>query len=119
MVRRRILWVRGCQGTPMSLSQPSDSPPGDVWSDPGALRWIGWGLALAGLVATVMRLFQPGPLWSGVLLAAAVLGLVVIMRAPEAFETRWRSGGRGLNPMVGAPAILLFFIALTDQVDDL
>jgi len=103
----------------MSLSQPSDSRSGDIWSDGNTLRWIGWGLAAAGLVATLMRLFEPGPLWAGVLLAAAVLGLAVIVRAPEAFETRWRGGGRGLNPLVGAPAMFLFFIALTDQVDDI
>jgi hypothetical protein len=58
-------------------------------------------------------------MWSGVLLIAAVVGLAVVVHAPEAFETRWRGGARRLNPLVGAPAYLLFFIALTDQVDDL
>jgi hypothetical protein len=101
-------------GGEMSVSEPS----GFV-TDVATLRWTGYGLAAAGTAATILRVIQPGPLWSGVLLIAAVLGLAVVVRAPEAFETRWRGGSRRLNPLVGAPACFLFFIALTDQVDDL
>jgi hypothetical protein len=97
----------------------SVSEPGGVEMDVGTLRWIGYGLAAAGTAATILRVVQPGPLWSGVLLIAAVMGVAVVVRAPEAFETRWRGGSRRLNPLVGAPAYFLFFIALTDQVDDL
>jgi hypothetical protein len=98
----------------MSVSEPSGVAP-----DVGTLRWIGYGLAAAGTAATLLRLFQPGPMWSGVLLITAIVGVAVVVRAPEAFETRWRGGARRLNPLIGAPAYLLFVIALTDQVDDL
>lgn len=97
----------------MSVSEPSGVMPEMT------VRWIGYGLAAVGAAATVLRLFQPGPVWSGVLLVAAVTSLAVVVRAPEAFETPWRGGDRRLNPLVGVPAVFLFFIALTDQVDDL
>jgi hypothetical protein len=97
----------------------SVSETGQVLPDVGTLRWIGYGLAGLGTAAVLMRLVQPGPLWSGVLLVAAVVGLAIVVRAPEAFETRYRGGARRLNPLVGAPALFLFFIAITDQVDDL
>ena len=97
----------------MSVSQP-----GDLLPEVAAARWIGYGLAALGLAVFVARLVQPGALWTSVLLAIAVFCLAVMVRAPEAFETRWRGGGRRLNPLVGAPAFLLFFVALSDQVDD-
>ena len=99
----------------MSVSEPSGAATVDV----GTLRWVGYGLAGLGTAAVLMRLVQPGPVWSGVLLATAVLALAVVVRAPEAFETRYRGGSRRFNPLVGAPACFLFFIAITDQVDDL
>jgi hypothetical protein len=98
----------------MSISEPNGGVMPEV-----TVRWIGYGLAAVGAAATVLRLFQPGPVWSAVLLLAAVAVLVVVVRAPEAFETQWRGGARRLNPLIGLPAVLLFFIALTDQVDDL
>ena len=97
----------------------SVSEQGVAWPEVGALRWAGWGLAAAGTAATLMRAFEPGPLWSGALLVAAVLGLAVVTKAPEAFETRYRGGARRLNPLVGAPAACLFFIGMTAQVDAL
>ena len=98
----------------MSVSQP-----GDLLPEVSTVRWIGYGLAGLGLAVFVARTVQPGALWTSALLAIAVFSLGIMVRAPEAFETRWRGGGRGLNPLVGAPAFLLFFAALSDQVDDL
>jgi hypothetical protein len=97
----------------------SVSEPGGVVQDVGVLRRVGYGLAALGTAAVLMRVVAPGPLWSGVLLIAAVLGLAIVVRAPEAFETRYRGGAPRLNPLVGAPAFFLFIIAITDQVDDL
>lgn len=98
----------------MSVSESSG-----VLADVSALRWTGYGLAGLGAAAFVARMVQPGSLWTSVLLAIAALSLVVMIRAPEAFETRWRGGGRRFNPLVGAPAFLLFVIAMADQIDDL
>jgi hypothetical protein len=95
------------------------SEPDGVAPEAATLRWIGYGLAGAGTAAVLMRVVQPGPVWSAVLLIAAVAGLAVVARAPEAFETRYRGGARRLNFMVGAPAAFLFFIGLGVQVDDL
>jgi len=50
----------------MSLLQPSDAGP-----DVSTLRWTGYGLAAAGVVAGFMRLLQPGPLWTAVVLVTA------------------------------------------------
>ena len=97
----------------MSVSESTD-----VLAQTSSLRWIGYGLAAAGAAATVMRLVQPGPLWTGVLLVTAVAGLSVVARTPEAFEIKWRGGDRKLNGLVGAPAYCLFFIGLAVQVDD-
>lgn len=99
----------------MSVTEPS----GGVASEVSTLRWIGYGLAAVGTAAVLMRVIQPGPAWSAVLLIAAVGGLAVVVRFPEAFETRYRGGTRRLNVLVGAPAALLFLIAITDQVDDI
>lgn len=99
----------------MSVSEPG----GDIAPEVSTLRWIGYGLAGVGTAAVLLRVIQPGPVWSAVLLIAAVLGLAVVVRAPEAFETRYRGGARRLNVLVGAPAAFLFFIAITDQVDDI
>jgi hypothetical protein len=98
----------------MSLLQPSDAAP-----DVSTLRWTGYGLAAAGVVAGFMRLVQPGPLWTAITLVTAVATLAIMLRAPEAFETRWRSGNSGPNLLIGAPAAFLFFAALRDQIDDL
>jgi hypothetical protein len=97
----------------MSVSESS----GEL-SEVSTLRWIGYGLAGLGVAVFLARLLQPGALWTSVLLICAVGSLGVAVRAPEAFETQWRGGGRRLNPLVGAPAFVLFIIALTDQVDD-
>ncbi len=98
----------------MSVSESSDALP-----EVSTLRWVGYGLAGLGVAVFVARLMQPGSLWTSVLLIIAVFSLGIMLRAPEAFETRWRGGGRRLNPLVGVPAFLLFFVALTDQVDDI
>jgi hypothetical protein len=99
----------------MSVSQGSDVGLPQVWT----VRLIGYGAAALGVAATVMRLVQPGPLWSAVLLVTAVASLAAMVRAPEAFVTRYRGGRRGINILVGAPAAILFFIGITDQVDDI
>ena len=98
----------------MSVSESSGA-----LSDVAVLRWTGYGLAAASVAVFVARLFQPGVLWTSVLLAMAVVSLVVVFQAPAAFETRTRGGGRGFNPLVGAPAFLLCAITFGVQVDDL
>lgn len=99
----------------MSVSQQSDEGLPEVWT----FRLIGYGAAAVGTAATVMRLIQPGPLWSAVLLVAALAALAAAVRAPEAFEIPYRGGRRRINFLVGAPAAFLFFIGITDQVDDI
>ena len=66
-----------------------------------------------------MRVIQPGPLWSAVLLIAAVAALAGGPARQRRSRRRWRGGARRLNILVGAPAAFLFFIAITDQVDDI
>jgi hypothetical protein len=99
----------------MSVSQQSDGGLPEVWT----WRLIGYGAAAVGVAALLMRAVQPGPLWTAVLLLTAVASLFALLRAPEAFEVRYRGGRRGINMMVGAPAAFLFFIGITEQVDDI
>jgi hypothetical protein len=99
----------------MSVSQQSDGGLPEVWT----YRLIGYGAAAVGTAALLMRAVQPGPLWTAVLLITAFASLAVVVRAPEAFEMRYRGGTRGINIMVGAPAAFLFFIGITDQIDDI
>jgi hypothetical protein len=98
----------------MSVSESNEALP-----EVSTFRWIGYGLAGLSVAVFLARVMQPGVLWTSVLLVIAVCSVGVTVRAPEAFETRWRGGGRRLNPLVCAPAFLLFMIALTDQIDDL
>jgi hypothetical protein len=103
----------------MSVSQQSDGGLPEVWT----YRLVGYGAAAVGTAALLMRVIQPGPVWTAVLLLAAFASLTAVVRAPEAFEMNYRRrfGGetRGVNILVGAPAAFLFFIGLTDQVDDI
>jgi hypothetical protein len=97
----------------MSLSQTGES-----WVEGDALRWIGYGFGVAGVAAAIMRAFQPGPLWTSLLLLSAAVTLGVMVRAPETFEILYRGGKRGPNLLVGAPSAFLFFSGLGQQVDD-
>jgi hypothetical protein len=99
----------------MSVSQPSDAGLPDVWT----YRLIGYGAAAVGTAALIMRVVQPGPLWTALLLITAVASLAVVVRAPEAFVMGYRGGKRQINFIVGAPAAFLFFIGVTAQIDDI
>jgi hypothetical protein len=81
------------------------------------VRWAGYALVVAGTAAALAKVFQPGPIWSTTVLVIAISALVVIAKAPEVFETTWRGGARRLNPLIGAPAALLFLVELPAQVD--
>jgi len=48
----------------------------------------------------------------------AVVSLVVVFRAPDAFETWGRDGRRGFNLLVGAPTLLLCALAVHVQFED-
>jgi hypothetical protein len=99
----------------MSVSQQSEGGLPEVWT----YRLVGYGAAAIGTAALLMRVIQPGPVWTAVLLLTALASLAAVVRAPEAFEMRYRGGARGVSIFVGAPAAFLFFIGLTEQIDDI
>jgi hypothetical protein len=96
----------------------SVSESGDALSDVAVLRWTGYGLAALSVAVFAVCVLQPGALWRSVLLAMAVVSLVVVFRAPQAFETLGRSGRREFNLLVGAPTFLLGVLALDVQLEN-
>jgi len=84
----------------------SVSESGGTLSDVAVLRWTGYGLAALSVAVSLVWLHWRDALWMIVLLAIAVVSLVVVLRAPEAFESLTRGGGRGFNFLAGFPAFL-------------
>jgi hypothetical protein len=108
----------------------SASESGDALSDVAVLRWTGYGLAALSVVVFLACIVLRAPSLAIVLLAIAVVSLVVVFRAPEAFETLGPGRGKGLNLtipdsttrgfnlLVGAPTFLLGFFAMGAQFED-
>jgi hypothetical protein len=99
-------------GVAMSVSES-----GGTLSDVAVLRWTGYGLAALSVAVFLAGPVWPDAPWTIVLLAMAVVSLVVVFRAPEAFEYEM-SGGRWFNILVGAPTFLLGVRALDVQLEN-
>lgn len=79
--------------------------------DPTVVRVVGYGLAAVGTVFGIIAGFWGGPpAAAGALVLAASPALVVLPWAPL-FEVTSR-GQRGLNPLIGAPAMAVFMVSL-------
>jgi len=108
----------------------SASESGDALSDVTVLRWTGYGLSALSVAVFLACIVLRAPFLAIVLLAIAVISLVVVFKAPEAFETLGLGRGnglnlkfsdgatRGFNLLAAVPTFLLGFFGLAAQFED-
>jgi hypothetical protein len=95
---------------------------GDAPSPAGAMpvRWLGYGLAIAGFALWLADVFRPDPMLALALLLVVPASLAVALLVPEAFQVRNRSrSSLVFSPFVIFPAMLVFVSGVSTQFVDI
>lgn len=85
--------------------------------DPRLIRWGGYGLTVVGAIAALVGGVMPGMLSCAAALILALAPIGIAAAWPQLFEVTSR-GQRGLNPLVGLPAVFLLIGSLTSNLLD-